>query len=124
MRIATLLAAALPLLVSAQQQIPLLDTLKGYAFSIQDKIDSKVNGATRIGASTFASAAVTELTMSNWRDVLTHRGGASEGDAPEAWMVFVTGGNKSCHGRCGTIDKAWDVRWPRNPPTIHPAEMD
>lgn len=58
-------------------------------------------------AANYASRNVQPLTMSNHRDILE---GPDGGDGDQEWTVFVTGGNRTCHGKCGQIERAWNVR--------------
>lgn len=116
MRIATYITFALPALAFAQEQIPLLDRLRGYVDQAQDLAASAVNQFASFtpdaGASKVAAKNVTPLTFANWKDVLQHSGSATSGGA-EPWMVYITGGNRTCHGRCAQADRAWNVRHER-----------
>lgn len=57
-------------------------------------------------ASTVETKKVERLTLSNWKDTLYApvQPGAT---TPEEWWVLVTGGNKTCFGRCGPVDQAF-----------------
>ena len=104
---------ALPALAMAQQQIPLMDQVQGYFDKAQAYVKSAVPGSGRVGSAHVADQDVTRLTLGNWKSVLMQRGASKAQDAPEAWMVYVTGGNKTCHGGCGPIDRTWNVRLAR-----------
>lgn len=52
-----------------------------------------------------ADKAVVPLTLTNWDSTLV----ASEEEGPQEWLVFITGGNKTCFGRCGVAEKAFNV---------------
>lgn len=52
-----------------------------------------------------AEKNVVPLTLSNWQSNLV----ATEEEGPQEWLVFVTGGNKTCFGRCGVAEKAFNV---------------
>ena len=136
MRLHTLLVPAL-LSVSpatAQQQ-PLFDRARSYVAQAQTYVQSAFEAAqTALGsaADTAGSAAqsaeefvkhpvdataakvvernVPALTLHNWRDVIRHSGTVRPEGEREAWMVLVTGGNKTCHGMCHNVDRAWNVR--------------
>ena len=104
MRLTTSLLALLPLTIAAQeQQNPLqswLDKAKSYL----------PNAATAPVASAAGKAAasnVATITTDNWKSTLTPST-TDPADGPEPWMVFFTGGNKSCYGRCLGVEKAWN----------------
>jgi PTH2 family peptidyl-tRNA hydrolase len=42
--------------------------------------------------------------MSNWQSLL------EPSSEPQDWLLYITGGNKTCFGRCGNADKAFNVR--------------
>ena len=112
MRFSSVLPLGLPLLVSAQQQIPFLDKAKdllGQAQAFINDPSAVLNAARRPVTSTVSRAGVTDLTFDNWKDVIQHSGSALSSDALEPIMVLTTGGNKSCGGQCARLDKAWDV---------------
>ncbi|KAL8798076.1 MAG: hypothetical protein Q9200_007828, partial [Gallowayella weberi] len=61
-------------------------------------------------ASTAAAAAsrnVVPLTTENWKSHLTPSS-SNPADGPEEWMIFFSGGNKSCYGRCAGVETAWN----------------
>jgi hypothetical protein len=58
-----------------------------------------------------ASKNVTPLTSQNWRSTVVKATTAPAGDG-DVWLVYVTGGNKTCHGECAQANKAWNVRYP------------
>ncbi|KAI4117702.1 MAG: hypothetical protein LQ345_002126 [Seirophora villosa] len=107
MRLSASLLALLPLTIAAQQQKPLGENLQSWLEKAKSYLP---NAATAPIASTAAKAAATNvvpLTKDNWRSVLT----PSTSDpfqGPESWMVFVTGGNKTCYGKCAAVEKAWN----------------
>lgn len=47
--------------------------------------------------------AVTPVNLTNWQATLEPSGAAQE------WLVYVTGGNKTCFGRCERANKAFNV---------------
>jgi hypothetical protein len=55
------------------------------------------------GASAVAAQVVQPLNMQNWKAHLWPK------SPPEEWMVFMTGGNKTCFGRCGHAEATWNV---------------
>lgn len=98
------LLLALPAIATAQEQKPL-------GPSLLDKVKSYIPGLAQdpvaAGAAKIAAANVTPLTNSNWEEVLAPKS-TSPGQGPETWMVFVSGGNKTCYGRCGKVEEAWN----------------
>ncbi|KAF4973584.1 hypothetical protein FZEAL_9285 [Fusarium zealandicum] len=47
------------------------------------------------------------LTLDNWKDTL-YEPVAPEATTPEEWWVLVSGGNKTCYGRCGNVEQAFN----------------
>lgn len=107
MRLTTSLLAILPLTIAAEQQKPLRETIQ----SLFDRVRGYVpNAASAPVASTAAKAAasnVVPLTKDNWKSVLTPST-SDPFEGPESWMVFFSGGNKSCYGRCAGVEQAWN----------------
>ena len=56
-------------------------------------------------ASKIAALKVQPLTMSNYASVLTPDPSTR---GPTDWMVFVTGGNKTCGGHCHNLEVSWN----------------
>ncbi|KAK4644927.1 hypothetical protein QC763_309260 [Podospora pseudopauciseta] len=46
------------------------------------------------------------LTLANWKDTL-YAPVHAEATIPEEWLVLITGGNKTCFGRCDKLDTAF-----------------
>jgi len=105
----------LPLLVAADQ-VP----LKDQAFAWFDKAKSFVSGATEAipdvpdlpnpldaGASFVASGVVEKINVRNWQRKL-----APKADKDEEWMIYLTGGNKTCYGKCGPMNTIWNESVP------------
>lgn len=57
------------------------------------------------GASKVAAQKVERINIRNFQRKL-----APKVESEEEWMIYFTGGNKTCFGRCGTIDAKWNVR--------------
>ncbi|PGH01846.1 hypothetical protein GX51_05026 [Blastomyces parvus] len=111
----------LPALAAAQDQLPLKDQVQGWF----DKVKSFLPTATPVvssaahsastaatsaaagskgGAAKVVSKEVTPVTVANWESLL-----APKNDGPgQEWLIYVTGGNKTCHGLCKKADKAWE----------------
>ena len=89
----------LPLLVAADQQ-PLMDKVSGW----YDAAKAYVSNPVDEGAAKFTDLNVKKMNRNNWEQILTPK---VEGQ--EDWLIYVTGGNKSCFGKCGRSDEAWNV---------------
>ena len=59
-------------------------------------------------ASTIAAKNVVPLTKENWQTVLTPSTSATPASGPENWMILISGGNKTCFGKCGDVERAWN----------------
>ena len=106
---------ALPAL-SAAQQIPFLDQVKGWFAQASNTISSAIPSAPSAanipnpiaaGAKQVAAVKVQHLTTQNYNEVLKP-GAATASPGIEEWMVFITGGNKTCFGRCERAETAWN----------------
>lgn len=117
MRVASALLFALPALTLAQDQVPLVDKLKGFWNKAKDTVSSAVPAAPsplEAGAAKAAEQIQHELTVDNWKDVLTVDPVANA-PTTQDWLVYITGGNTTCFGFCGNATKAWNVRFPASP---------
>lgn len=112
MRIPMLCLLALPALGVAEQQVPFLDRLKGMVDQAASAFQKATAPSPKYAAEAkIAQASVTSLTFDNWKDVIQHSGKIRPYNPPEAFMVFITGGNTTCGsvGRCDRANKAWEV---------------
>ncbi|KAL1969545.1 hypothetical protein VTN77DRAFT_8983 [Rasamsonia byssochlamydoides] len=106
MRLSPLLAL-LPALAAAQDQIPLADQLKGWFNKAKAFIPSASPAApVEKAAEKVVEKTVTPLNLSNWQSIL------EPSSQPQDWIIYITGGNKTCFGRCGTADKAFNESVP------------
>ena len=150
MRVSTILLALPALAVAEQAQAPLLDQVKGWFDKATAAVQANFAGASSTASSSVASAAATasqaanaanpvdeaakaaanlaviNLTKENYKEVLVP-GAATASPGIEEWMIYVTGGNKTCYGLCGHADAAWAKAVPllsasSNPP--HLAKLD
>lgn len=119
MRPSTLLLA-LPALAAAQQQAPLLDQLKGWFAKATESISSAIPSVSPhiptnpIAAGAKKAAAALKLKrieVSNYQDLLKP-GAATASPGYESWMIFVTGGNKTCFGLCEHAETAFNASVP------------
>ena len=100
----TSLVAFLPALALAQEQVPLADRLQGWL----NKAKSYVPAAAPVDpivkvAEKVSEASITEVTLENWESLLEP--GAEDRDL----LVFITGGNTTCFGRCDRATTAFKV---------------
>lgn len=117
MRFSSTLLLALPAIAVAEEQVPLLEKVKGFfnkataavSSSIPAAPSNPINAATDKAAAKAAGAIQHTLTLENWREILTVDPTASP-PTTQDWLVFVTGGNTTCYGMCGNATKAWNVR--------------
>lgn len=120
------LLLALPALAAADQA-PLLDQLKGWYAQASSQVVSVVQGVSSTVSSQIpsppssipipdpvastaagiASLNVERLTLANHKELLK-AGAATASPGLEEWMIFVTGGNKTCYGLCEHAEKAWN----------------
>jgi hypothetical protein len=116
MRVSSSLLLALPALAVAEEQIPLLDKVKGFfnkataavSSSIPSMPSAPVDSAANKAAVNAAAAIQYPLTLENWKEVLTVDPTASP-PTTQDWLIFATGGNSTCFGLCGNATKAWNV---------------
>jgi hypothetical protein len=116
MRFTSSLLLALPAIAVAEEQVPILDKVKGFfnkataavSSSIPAAPSNPINAAAEKAASTAAAAIQHPITLENWREVLTVDPTASP-PTTQDWLIFITGGNSTCFGMCGNATKAWNV---------------
>ena len=115
MRPSSALFIAFAASAAAQDQIPLLDKLKGFLNQATAAISSAVPAApsnpVKAASGKVTASIQHELTLENWKDVLTVDPTVST-PATQDWLVYITGGNSTCYGLCGNTTKAWNVRLP------------
>ncbi len=125
------LLLTLPLLTSAQQ-VPFLDQVKGWFGAASESISSAIPSITTpsisipnpiaSGAKQVASLKVNQLTLNNHKELLKP-GAATASPGIEEWMIFVTGGNKTCFGMCQRAETAFNesvvlMSASRSPPNL------
>lgn len=116
MRFSTVVAA-LPVLVAAQQspldQVralaqPYLAPVQQYIEKIQKFIPNPHSyDPVAAAAAKAAGANIDYIGSSNWESTL-RPAGKSYAKGTEEWWVLITGGNKTCYGYCGQVDKAYN----------------
>ena len=104
----TSLVALLPAVVLAQEQVPLADRVQGWFNKAKAMIPTAVPAEPIVKLAEKVSEKVSEksvtpITLDNWQPILEPSSDAKD------WYIYVTGGNKTCFGRCGRADKAFQV---------------
>ncbi|KAJ5584304.1 uncharacterized protein N7459_004104 [Penicillium hispanicum] len=98
----TSLVAFLPALALAQEQVPLAERVQGWFNKAKAYVPTAVPADPMVKmAEKVTEKRVTPVTMDNWQSILT------PGDEPQDWYIFITGGNKTCFGRCDHATKAF-----------------
>lgn len=97
--------AVLTVLATAQEQVPLADRVQGWFNKAKEYIPTAtpVVPAPKV-AEKIAEKVVTPFSLDNWQSNLEPSSEAQD------WLVFITGGNKTCFGRCERAEKAFNVR--------------
>lgn len=67
-------------------------------------IPSGVPNPVEAGAAEVADRVVERVNVRNWQRKLLPKP-----DTEEEWVLLVTGGNKTCFGRCGHVYEKWNV---------------
>jgi hypothetical protein len=115
MRFSSTLLLALPALAVAEEQVPLLDRVKGFfnkaTAAVSSSIPAAPSAPVEAAAAKAAEAVQYPLTLENWKDVLTVDPTVSA-PATQEWLIFATGGNSTCYGFCGPVTKAWNASVP------------
>ena len=109
---------ALPALASAQQQFPIVDQITNQVKSFFGQASASISSAApsiptsipnpiAASAAKYANLNVDRLTLNNHKSLL-QPGAATASPGLEEWMIYVTGGNKTCFGRCELAETAWN----------------
>lgn len=93
--------------MAAAQQVPILDQVKGWFNKATHAVSSAapsvssvpVANPVDVAAAQVASLEVDRLTLDNVKQLLVP-GAATASPGIENWMLFITGGNKTCFGLC------------------------
>ncbi|KAL2215931.1 hypothetical protein M432DRAFT_593332 [Thermoascus aurantiacus ATCC 26904] len=94
--------ALLPALAAAQNQIPLGERVQGWFNKAKSYIPTTTPAPVEEAAEKVVEKTVTPVNMSNWQSILEPSSEVQE------WLIFVTGGNKTCFGRCNKAEKAFN----------------
>lgn len=115
MRPSSALVLAFAASTLAQDQIPLVDKVKGWFAQATAAVSSAVPAAASSpvasGRAKVAETIQHPLTLENWKETLTVDPSASTPTTQE-WLVYITGGNATCFGFCGNATKAWNASLP------------
>ncbi|EOD52460.1 hypothetical protein UCRNP2_725 [Neofusicoccum parvum UCRNP2] len=129
MRFSKTLLVALPALALAEEQVPLAEKVKGWFNKAQDYVSTAipaVQSPINAGASKVVEKVVANLTLENWRDIVAPSASAAS-QGPEEWLIYITGGNKTCFGLCGNTTEAWNKSVPllaASPKSPHLGQVD
>ncbi|KAL8900359.1 MAG: hypothetical protein Q9207_005729 [Kuettlingeria erythrocarpa] len=107
MRLTASLLAILPLAIAAQQQKPLGENVQSWFEKAKSYIPNAASAPIASTAAKAAASNVVPLTKDNWQSVLTPST-TDPFEGPESWMVFFSGGNKTCYGKCAGVEQAWN----------------
>lgn len=114
MRFSTASLLVLPLLAAATQQETPLEQAKAQAQYWFDKISSWVPNPSKshtvdvhAAAAKVGGNALNIMTLNGWEHTIRSSVKPTS-SKPEEWWVLVTGGNKTCFGRCGTVETAFN----------------
>ena len=97
--------AILPALALAQEQVPLGDRVQGWFNKAKAYLPTAtpVVPVEKVVEQKIQEKTVTPFNLTNWQANL------EPAAKPQDWLVFVTGGNKTCYGRCNQANKAFNV---------------
>lgn len=113
MRISLLSALGLPVLAvltasasaATEGQKPLTAQLSSWYSKAKSYIPTVAHNPLDAGAAAVASAHLVALTRSNWETALAPSYNAhTDTYGPDAWMVLVTGWNRTCGPQCGAAE--------------------
>ncbi|KAL4979137.1 PTH2-domain-containing protein [Aspergillus desertorum] len=102
------LIALLPALAVAEEQVPLADRVQGWFNKAKSYLPTATpvipiaEKVAEVPEKVIQEKTVTPFNTSNWQALLEPATDAQD------WLVFVTGGNKTCFGRCGKAEEAFN----------------
>lgn len=97
----------LGVVLADEAQVPLKDKAQGWfdkAKSYIPSVSPSIPNPIDAGAAAVAAKKVQKVNVRNAQRLL-----APKPEGEEEWIIFATGGNKTCFGRCGRADLAWNV---------------
>lgn len=132
MHFAAFLCLSLPILgaVAAEQDSP-LEQAKIQAQYWFDKISSYIPNPNKqhpvdAAAAAAGSKTIDTLSLNDWKATIRSSVKPTS-TAPEEWWILFTGGNKTCYGLCGGIEKAFNESaflFAADPTAPHMAEIN
>jgi hypothetical protein len=117
MRFSSAVLLALPAIAVAEDQVPMIDRIKGFfnqaAATVSSAVPSvpsnPISAAKNKAAAKAAAAIQHPINLKNWREVLTVDPTVSA-PTTQDWLIYATGGNTTCFGMCANTTMAWNVR--------------
>ncbi|KAM7208500.1 hypothetical protein V8F20_001181 [Naviculisporaceae sp. PSN 640] len=113
MRFSTTTVLALPLLAAAaespfqQYKAKFQNFLGSFGASTPSSDDVLPVASVKANKASAKAKKIETLTLGNWKETLF--GPVKPASTqPEEWWVLITGGNKTCFGRCERIEKAFN----------------
>ncbi|KAM5447931.1 putative peptidyl-tRNA hydrolase [Microsporum audouinii] len=99
----------LPALAAAQEQVPFAERIQGWFNQAKEllptakipQVTTPITPPTPPKAAVVRPKTVTQFNPENWKDILAPK------PTPQEWLIYVTGGNKTCFGQCGQANRAW-----------------
>jgi hypothetical protein len=88
-------------LSQAEDQVPLIAKAQAWFDKAKTYVQNTAPAPVDAGAAAVASRTVTDITLDNWRSELAP---IENVGSPQNWLIYVTGGNKTCQGQCGELD--------------------
>lgn len=107
MRLSASLLFALPAITIAEEQVPLGKKAEGWFNKAKSYVPTVVKSPVSASASKVAAQVITPLTKDNWESELSIKPSNVE-RGPETWLILITGGNKTCGGRCTRVEEAFN----------------
>ncbi|KAL4764046.1 uncharacterized protein BDW70DRAFT_130255 [Aspergillus foveolatus] len=102
------LLALLPALTVAEEQVPLADRVQGWFNKAKSYLPTATpvipvaEKVAEVPKKVIQEKTVTPFNATNWQSLLEPAADAQD------WLVFITGGNKTCFGRCGKAEEAFN----------------
>lgn len=107
MKTTTLLSTLLFTAALAQDQVPLKDKAAGWFDKAKSYIPSgtpSIPNPVQAAGGALAAKKVQKINIRNYHRLLRPK---VEGE--EEWLIYLTGGNKTCFGKCERADGVWNV---------------
>jgi len=129
MRFSSATLLALPVLAVTAQESP-LEQVKVQAQYWLDKVSSYIPNPSKSAppevAAQVGGKTLNILSLGSWENTI-RSSVKPQSTKPEEWWVLLTGGNSTCFGQCGKIEKAFNetaLLWSVNPTAPHMAYLN